>query len=61
MRTETARPSAAHAEHVAGFMSPYYMDDTAFTLADILRDRATGTSPDKADPELSFPTRSLHC
>jgi hypothetical protein len=28
-------------------LSPYDMDDTAFTLADILRVRALGTSPDK--------------
>jgi hypothetical protein len=28
-------------------LSPYYMDDTAFTLADILRDRAFDASPDK--------------
>ena len=28
-------------------LSPYYMDDTAFTLADILRDRALVASVDK--------------
>ncbi len=28
-------------------LSPYYMDETAFTLADIRRDRALGTSPVK--------------
>ena len=27
-------------------MNPYYMDDTAFTLADIRRDRAMDTSVD---------------
>ncbi len=27
-------------------MNPYYMDDTAFTLADIRRDRAMDTSAD---------------
>ena len=26
-------------------LNPYYMDDIAFTLADILRDRALETSP----------------
>ena len=28
-------------------LSPYYMDETAFTLADIRRDRALDTSPAK--------------
>ena len=28
-------------------LSPYYMDDTAFTLGDILRNRALDASPDK--------------
>jgi hypothetical protein len=27
-------------------MNPYYMDDTAFTLSDILRDRAMNVSAD---------------
>jgi hypothetical protein len=29
-------------------LSPYYMDETAFTLADIVRTRALDTSPVKA-------------
>ena len=28
-------------------LSPYYMDDTAFTLAEIVRDRSLDTSADK--------------
>jgi hypothetical protein len=28
-------------------LSPYYIDDTAFTLGDILRDRVLDTSPVK--------------
>ncbi len=28
-------------------LNPYYMDDTAFTLADILRDRVLDASPVK--------------
>jgi len=28
-------------------LSPYYMDETAFTLADILRNRALDASPAK--------------
>ncbi len=34
---QTRRPS----------LSPYYMEETAFTLADILRDRGLDTSPTK--------------
>ena len=36
-RYRTRRPS----------LSPYYMDETAFTLADIRRDRALDASPAK--------------
>ena len=44
-RTESRRTVRSTHRTRRPSLSPYYMDDTAFTLADIRRDRALDTSP----------------